>query len=364
MTNEPPAGLRANIARSYLADPLSDPSFFNVSRASNIQESELSISFGATTRKLSRADAFHRLLYALTLFHALVQERRHYGAIGFNIPYEFSEADFRISARQVSLFILGGSQSHEGSSPLTPATDIPWAHLLYLIGDCNYGGRVTDENDRRTLQSLLRMLICPEALLPGAQLLPASQTATAAAWAMPAADVKEYAGYLAHIERLPAPGVTNAATTAAGDAPQLLGLDATAAVAKLHKEAMSVLEAVHRVRTLGSQSTGGAVSGTIGSTSSRIRPVKTKEEIVAGLASDILAKVPALFDIDTVVSNQNAKVPKRGVAAPTLATVQQGDDGVDNVLLQARLPSILLHYFVHFNKIICRKCIDSTDCFM
>eukprot|EP00388_Colpodella_angusta_P007894 GDKJ01021954.1.p1 GENE.GDKJ01021954.1~~GDKJ01021954.1.p1 ORF type:complete len:1216 (-),score=329.03 GDKJ01021954.1:80-3517(-) len=146
MTNEPPKGLRANIANSYLTDPLSKEDFFNDPFEAPPVGSNNALS------GLSSGNAFKKLVFALSFFHAVIQERRLFGPLGWNIPYEFNDSDLRISAKQLRLFLTD-----------YPA-DIPFPALLYLTGECNYGGRVTDDKDRRLLNTILESFYQPNAL--------------------------------------------------------------------------------------------------------------------------------------------------------------------------------------------------------
>ncbi|KAF3850823.1 hypothetical protein F7725_012595 [Dissostichus mawsoni] len=63
----------------------------------------LKLNMRATYSKISRETltscphpAFRSLVYVLAFFHAVVQERRKYGKIGWNVPYDFNESDFSV----------------------------------------------------------------------------------------------------------------------------------------------------------------------------------------------------------------------------------------------------------------------------
>jgi hypothetical protein len=77
-------GIKGNMRRSYMQEPLSNLEFFEGCR---------------------QPVAFKNLLLGMAFFHALVQERRKFGPLGWNIPYGFDDGDQRISMRQLRMFL-------------------------------------------------------------------------------------------------------------------------------------------------------------------------------------------------------------------------------------------------------------------
>jgi dynein heavy chain len=128
MTTEPPKGLRANLARLYQTC-VTDESY-------------------AECRTVHK---YSKLLFALTYFHAVMLERRKFRTLGINIPYDFNDTDYSVSDDVLKAYL----DAYE---------DTPWDALKYLISEANYGGRVTDEIDRRVLAGYLNQYFCEDAL--------------------------------------------------------------------------------------------------------------------------------------------------------------------------------------------------------
>ncbi|XP_011359187.1 dynein heavy chain 14, axonemal [Pteropus vampyrus] len=95
-----------------------------------------------------------KLLFSLCFFNALINERKNYGVLGWNIDYEFSSSDL-----EVAIKVLENALSMQAT--------IPWQELRFLIGDVVYGGCVTDDWDRRCLNTLLYKFCNPEVLEEG-----------------------------------------------------------------------------------------------------------------------------------------------------------------------------------------------------
>lgn len=133
ITNEPPRGMKANLAQTYQAI---DGGWFESS---------------------SMPFEFKKIMFGLAFFHAIIQERRKFGALGWNIPYSFTNSDLRISSAQLYMTMEEIAQNKSKSH-------IPWSQLNYTAGELNYGGRVTDSNDRRTLMTILSNYYCQSIL--------------------------------------------------------------------------------------------------------------------------------------------------------------------------------------------------------
>jgi dynein heavy chain len=105
VVTEPPNGLKLNLRSTY----------FKIPQASLIE---------------CPHPAFRSLIYVLAFFHAVVQERRKYGKIGWNVSYDFNESDFQVCVEIMRTYL---TKAHNNNDP-----KLPWASLKYLIGEvCN-----------------------------------------------------------------------------------------------------------------------------------------------------------------------------------------------------------------------------------
>ena len=147
LTNEAPTGLRANMVRCY----------------GELKDEEMDVFTASEVfPECSKEHAFKKLIFGLCFFHSVALERKKFGPLGWNVKYEWNDTDFHVSKQWLTLF-------------LKEQATIPWESLEYIIGQINYGGRVTDPQDRGTLLTILRIYLNANILHEGYSFSPSGK---------------------------------------------------------------------------------------------------------------------------------------------------------------------------------------------
>jgi len=128
VTNEPPAGLRAGILRSYTVMVDQD--------------------------RLERIDSnqWRQLVFAMCFLHSVAQERRKFGSLGWCIPYEYGNGDLSACLLFIEKHLYQGA--------------ISWPTVQYIISEVQYGGKITDNMDRRLFNTYTAAWISNAVLQP------------------------------------------------------------------------------------------------------------------------------------------------------------------------------------------------------
>lgn len=261
MTNEPPMGLRANVTRSY---------------------------YGFTNEDLEHdtmLDDFKKLVFSFCLFHGVIQERRRFGSLGFNISYEFNDSDRNVCLLQLRKF-------------LGMYTTIPYDVLTFLSGEINYGGRVTDDWDRRCLMTMIQHFINPEVLQVGYTFSPSGVYQTI--------EPGNRAHYLDYLQSWPL-----------NPQPEIFGLHENADITCAQNTTHSILSTV-----LALESRGGSGGSS-----------NTREHLLTTVASDIAEKLPQPFDMAAFMEKYPTKY----------------EDSMNTVLVQEAGRYNRLLQFIHVN---------------
>lgn len=206
--------------------------------------------------------AFRAVVYVLCFLHAVVLERRKYGKIGWNVSYDFNESDFNISRKLLSLYLYKAHVDND--------EQLPWGSLKYLIGDAMYGGRVSDDFDRRILTTYLSEYM-GDFLFDDCQ--PFYFSRSGFDYCLPATPNGDLEVYTEMVESLP---LTNS--------PAVFGLHPNAEIGYYTNMSKSVWRDLISLQPRSAQSGSGI----------------SREEYIANVASDIQSKVPEQVDVSLI----------------------------------------------------------------
>ncbi|XP_077101314.1 dynein axonemal heavy chain 5-like [Siphateles boraxobius] len=259
-TNEPPQGVKAGLKRTY----------------SSVTQEQLDI---------TNMPQWRPLFYAVAFLHTTVQERRKFGPLGWNIPYEFNQADFTSSVQFV--------QNHLDDMDIKRGVN--WNCLRYMLGEVQYGGRVTDDMDKRLLNTFARIWF--------SETMFGDKFCFYKGYTIPQARMLH--DYHAHIDTLPL-----------GDTPEVFGLHANADITYQTNMANETLSTILNIQPKDSSSGEG----------------ETREESVQKMANEMLEKLPANY----VPHEVRSCLQKMGAFQPMTIFLRQELDRMQRVIGRVR----------------------------
>lgn len=225
ITNEPPKGLRANIRRSFIE--MENDYFEN-----NILDLD-----------------WRRMVFGICFFHAVIQERKKFGPLGWNIKYEFNDSDRDCCLANLKIFCAEGK--------------IPWDALEYITGQITYGGRITDPWDQRCLTTILKTFFSPKTLKIDYKYSPSG--------IYYAPNFPRITSYIDYVDGMPII-----------DEPEIFGMHDNATITFQRQETLAFLNALLSVQPRQSGGGGSAAS----------------DEIAYELAEDLERRLPENLDHD------------------------------------------------------------------
>jgi dynein heavy chain len=230
MTLEPPSGLKQNVLSTY--------------ESLDVEEFE----------SCSKPQVFKKLLFGFAFFHAIVQDRRKFGPIGWNIPYAFTNEDLTVSRRQLKIFI----ETYE---------EVPYKVLNYIGAEINYGGRVTDDKDVRLIKVILQGYM-NEKMLEDDYFMSKSGTYKS----IPVGEISDYVEYIKQLPLNPD--------------PEAFGLHDNAEITTNQILTSTLLGDIISMQPKAQKGKG-----------------KTREEIIGEQSKFLQDKTPPVFDLEMVGKN-------------------------------------------------------------
>uniref|UniRef100_A0A8D3AF65 Dynein heavy chain 5 axonemal n=1 Tax=Scophthalmus maximus TaxID=52904 RepID=A0A8D3AF65_SCOMX len=262
--------------------------------------------------EISNRPQWKPLLFAIAFLHTTVQERRKFGPLGWNIPYEFNQADFTSSIQFL--------QNHLDDLDLKAGVN--WSCLRYMLGEVQYGGRVTDDLDKHLLITFTRVWFGESTFGDSFNFYKG--------YTIPV-EPKTVQDVLHHIEALPRV-----------DTPEVFGLHANADITYQTNLSNETLSTIINIQPKDS----GGGSG------------ETRESSVQRLASEMLDKLPP----DYVAHEVKGQLQKMGPFQPMNIFLRQEVDRMQRIISSVRSTLTDLQLAIDGTIIMSEDLRDALDC--